>query len=146
MKRFHVHIRVDDIEKNIAFYSQLFSQKPDKIEQDYAKWIIDDPRLNFAISNHGEERGISHLGVEFENQAEFLALQQHQLRANLENQIFEKQSEQKHANCCYAQSQKHWLLDPQQVPWEIFHTFDKLEEYGFSDTKETIMENKSTNG
>lgn len=152
MKRFHVHIRVDDVEKNITFYSQLFSQKPTKVEHDYAKWIIDDPRLNFAISNHGEERGISHLGLEFESKQAFLALQEHQLKSLAQQQCKQEsgqqenqQAQQVHANCCYAQSQKHWLLDPQQVPWEIFHTFDTLDEYGFSDTKDTIIQNDIAN-
>lgn len=137
MKRFHVHIRVSNIDKSIAFYTQLFSQKPNKQKKDYAKWMLDDPKLNFAISNHGDEKGVSHLGFEFEDKESFIALQTHQL-----NELAAEQAEQKHANCCYAQSQKHWLLDPQGVPWEIFHTFDSLDEYGVSDTKDTICQSK----
>lgn len=141
MKRFHLHIRVDNLAENITFYSTLFSSQPTVVRDDYAKWMLDDPQLNFALSTHGDQTGISHVGIEFDEQQAFEAM------IHTKSKSFTtEQAPQMDAQCCYAQSDKYWLLDPQNVPWEFFHTFDKLDEYGISDTKETIMQGNNCCG
>lgn len=154
MKRFHVHLRVNDLQRNISFYSLLFSAKPDLVEKDYAKWMLEDPRINFALSTHGQNTGVHHLGIEIDNAQEFEAFKQQRSEAfialskeqpqtmsvsNLTNKATPVYAEQQHAKCCYAQSEKQWVLDPQQVPWELFHSFDTLNTYGISDTQQTII-------
>jgi hypothetical protein len=151
MKRFHIHLRVDSIDENVKFYATLFAREPVILKPDYAKWILDEPQLNFAISNHEAERGINHIGVQFESAQEFEKAQD-LLIAKLNNktdnsavsqqisQLKTQQTAQNEAKCCYAKSNKHWLLDPQNVAWEFFHSYDVMQEYGFSDTKESICQ------
>ena len=124
MKRFHVHVNVDDLAQSIRFYSTLFAAEPTVIKDDYAKWMLDDPRVNFAISTFGGGSGISHLGIQAEDEAELAEVYERLARA--ERPIVED----KNATCCYAKSDKQWIADPQGVPWETFFTYGESTVYG----------------
>ena len=127
MKRFHVHVHVDDLAQSIRFYSTLFATEPTVLKDDYAKWMLDDPRVNFAISTHcGETAGISHLGIQAEDEAELSAVYQRLARA--ERPVVEEQA----TTCCYAVSDKQWVADPQGVKWETFFTYGEATVYGES--------------
>lgn len=116
MKRFHVHVHVDDLDKSIAFYSKLFASGPARVEVDYAKWMLDDPRINFAISTRGGKPGVDHLGFQTDDAEELADLK---ARAEAADMALLDQGE---TSCCYAQSEKHWITDPQGIAWEHFHT------------------------
>ena len=118
MKRFHVHLHVDDLTKSIAFYSNLFASPPARVEADYAKWMLDDPRINFAISTLGQGKGIDHLGIQAEDEAELTELK---ARGQAADQTLLDEGE---TVCCYARSEKHWVTDPQGIAWEHFQTLD----------------------
>ncbi|CAB3796032.1 Cadmium-induced protein CadI [Paraburkholderia caffeinitolerans] len=126
MKRFHVHVHVDDIAASVAFYSKLFGAEPARIEPDYAKWMLEDPRVNFAISTRGSQSGVDHLGFQVDDAAELDELAQ---RAQDADMTLLDQGE---TTCCYARSDKHWIVDPQGVAWEHFHTLDRASVYGES--------------
>ena len=116
MKRFHIHVHVEDLAQSVAFYSRLFAAQPTKLEADYAKWMLEDPRINFAISARGGRPGVDHLGFQADN-AEELA----ELKARAESADMALLDEGA-TTCCYAQSEKHWVTDPQGIAWEHFHT------------------------
>ena len=120
MKRFHVHVRVEDLPKNIAFYSAMFNQPPARSEADYAKWMLDDPPVNFAISTRGDKPGVDHLGIQVEAPQELEQLKDNAIRADM-TLLDEGQT-----TCCYARSDKYWLTDPQGIAWEQFHTLDSI--------------------
>jgi catechol 2,3-dioxygenase-like lactoylglutathione lyase family enzyme len=120
MKRFHVHVHVEDLDRNIAFYSALFGAEPARREADYAKWMIEDPRLNFAISTRGNRPGIDHLGLQVDEAAELDALKD---RARAADMAVLDEGE---TSCCYARSDKYWLTDPQGLAWEQFHTLGQI--------------------
>lgn len=124
MKRFHVHVAVHDLKQSIRFYSALFGAQPSVEKPDYAKWMIDDPRVNFAISTGGNKPGLDHLGIQAENAAELEELGSRLAQADV------SLMPQKGASCCYARSDKYWTLDPQGVAWESFHTLDTVPTYG----------------
>lgn len=124
MKRFHVHLRVEDLDASIAFYSRLFAAEPTRREADYAKWMVDDPRLNFAISARGGEKGIDHLGLQAEGAQELAELRD---RAQSAGMALLDEGE---TTCCYARSAKHWVTDPQGIAWEQFHTLGNMPLYG----------------
>jgi catechol 2,3-dioxygenase-like lactoylglutathione lyase family enzyme len=124
MKRMHIHLAVDNLEQNIAFYKALFQSEPTVIESDYAKWMLDDPRVNFAISSRGRPPGLDHLGIQVESSEELEAVQQGLADAAL------PVAEQKQAACCYAQSDKYWSVDPQGIAWEAFHTLQSIPLFG----------------
>jgi hypothetical protein len=124
MKRFHVHIAVDQLDESIRFYSSLFGVAPTVLQSDYAKWMLDDPRVNFAISQRGHQPGVNHLGFQVESDTELKALRA-QLAAADTSLI-----EQTAAACCYARSDKYWVTDPQGVAWETFHTLESIPLYG----------------
>jgi catechol 2,3-dioxygenase-like lactoylglutathione lyase family enzyme len=116
MKRFHIHLHVDDLAKSVAFYSKLFAAQPTRTESDYAKWMLDDPRINFAISTRGGAAGIDHLGFQTDSVEELAELK---ARADAADMLVADSGE---TTCCYARSEKHWVTDPQGVAWEHFHT------------------------
>jgi len=116
MKRFHVHLNVADLATSVRFYSSLFAARPTVSKPDYAKWMLDEPRVNFAISATGRTPGIDHLGIQAET-AEELSILGHQLSAAGYDVMPEDG-----AVCCYARSDKAWTEDPQGVRWESFHT------------------------
>jgi len=116
MKRFHVHLHVDDLARSIGFYSKLFAAEPTRLEADYAKWMLDDPALNFAISTRGAGAGIDHLGFQTDDAGELAAMK---ARAEAADMALLDEGE---TTCCYARSDKHWVTDPQGIAWEQFHT------------------------
>jgi Glyoxalase/Bleomycin resistance protein/Dioxygenase superfamily len=125
MKRLHVHVHVDDLSQSIRFYSTLFATEPSVIKDDYAKWMLEDPRVNFAISKQaGGSVGISHLGIQAEDEAELTQVYDRLTRA--EQPIVEAKA----TTCCYARSDKQWIADPQGVPWETFFTYGEADVYG----------------
>jgi catechol 2,3-dioxygenase-like lactoylglutathione lyase family enzyme len=124
MKRFHVHVAVSDLSKSIAFYSAIFAQQPTVVKTDYAKWMLEDPRINFAISNRGHAPGVNHLGLQAEDDAELEAI-----HANLQKADTTVLPE-KGAHCCYAKSDKYWVTDPQGIAWESFHSLGSVPLYG----------------
>ncbi len=124
MKRFHVHVHVNDLQQSIAFYSRLFAVEPARIEGDYAKWMLDDPRLNFAISTRGAAAGVDHLGFQVDEAAELADLKNWAEAADL------ALLDEGQTTCCYARSDKHWITDPQGVAWEHFQTLGNVPLFG----------------
>lgn len=124
MKRLHVHVSVDDLTKSIQFYSTLFAAEPTVTKDDYAKWMLDDPRVNFAISKRDSEAGVRHLGIQVEDRAELADVYSRLQRA--EAPILEEGA----TTCCYAKSEKSWIADPQGVQWETFLTTGDSTTYG----------------
>ncbi|WP_296226111.1 ArsI/CadI family heavy metal resistance metalloenzyme [Ralstonia sp. UBA689] len=120
MKRFHVHVHVDDLGKSIAFYSKLFAAEPTRVEADYAKWMLEDPRINFAISTRGSKAGVDHLGFQVDDASELAELK---ARAEAADMTLLDEGE---TTCCYARSDKHWITDPQGIAWEHFHTLGNI--------------------
>lgn len=125
MKRFHIHTAVDNLESSIQFYSALFGQEPSKQREDYAKWMLEDPRLNFAISSRGLVSGINHLGIQVDSSDELTSLKLQAEKASAEGVL-----DQGETSCCYAKSEKHWILDPQGIAWENFVSVGESDEYG----------------
>jgi predicted enzyme related to lactoylglutathione lyase len=124
MKSMHVHVAVEDITKSIGFYSALFDAKPAVVKSDYAKWMLTDPHVNFAISTRGREPGLDHLGIQVESQTEL-----HEVYARLKKAggtIIEQGA----TVCCYAKSEKSWIDDPAGISWETFHTTGENINYG----------------
>lgn len=116
MKRFHVHAHVEDLQKSIGFYSAMFGAQPTRVESDYAKWMLEDPRINFAISTRGGQPGVDHLGIQTDTDEELAELKARARAADM-SLLDEGQT-----TCCYARSDKHWLTDPQGIAWEHFRT------------------------
>lgn len=124
MKRLHLHIAVEDLGRSIGFYSTLFGAQPSVVKDDYAKWMLEGPRVNLAISQRGRDAGIDHVGVQAETAAE-LAEMATRLKAAGET-TFDQQA----TTCCYAKSDKSWVADPSGVRWETFHTLGDATTYG----------------
>ena len=120
MKRFHVHVSVNNLPESIAFYSGLFGTAPSVQKHDYAKWMLDDPRINFAISTRGGTPGVDHLGIQTDSEDELVELKQ---RARDADMALMDEGE---VTCCYARSDKYWLTDPQGIAWEQFHTLANI--------------------
>jgi catechol-2,3-dioxygenase len=120
MKRFHVHLHVQDLQASIAFYSRLFSAQPTRVEGDYAKWMLEDPRVNFAISSRGGQSGLDHLGFQVDSAEELSDLKAAARRADM------AVLNEGETTCCYARSEKHWITDPQGIAWEHFHTLGNI--------------------
>ncbi|MEM9673402.1 MAG: ArsI/CadI family heavy metal resistance metalloenzyme [Cyclobacteriaceae bacterium] len=116
MKRLHINVKVQDLDASVAFYESLFASKPTVLKSDYAKWMLDDPLVNFSINLSGEEGGIGHLGIQTDTEQE-----RNDLFTRLD-QIEGKQFKEGETICCYAHSTKSWIADPQGVSWEIFQT------------------------
>jgi lactoylglutathione lyase len=126
MKRFHVHAHVEDLQASIAFYSKLFGAQPTRVESDYAKWMLEDPRINFAVSTRGSKPGVDHLGFQTDTEEELVELKARAQAADM------ALLDQGTTSCCYARSDKHWITDPQGIAWEQFHTLKDIPV--FSDT------------
>jgi len=127
MKRLHVHVNVDDLDTAVAWYTALFDAAPTVTKFDYAKWMLDDPRVNFAISARGTAMaGLSHLGIQAESADELEGLST-QLRT-AEGPLLEE----KDARCCYARGDKFWGQDPAGLRWELFHTKEQIDSFGSS--------------
>ena len=123
MKRLHVHISVESLEASVRFYSQLFAAEPVVLKSDYAKWLLEDPRVNFAISTHRQPAGINHLGFQVDTDEELRGM-----RAQLEAADAHMVEENDQA-CCYARSDKYWITDPSGIAWETFHTLSSIPAY-----------------
>ena len=126
MKRLHIHVSVEDITWSVQFYSTLFSSEPTVIKPDYAKWMLDDPRVNFAISTRGGDTGLDHLGIQVETVDEL-----HEVYGRL-RQADRPVLEEGATICCYAKSEKSWITDPQGLSWETFLTSGESTVYGDS--------------
>ena len=139
MKRFHVNLSVSDMDKSIAFYTALFSAEPTVRKNDYAKWMLDDPRVNFAISDHGSGDGLDHLGIQVEDSNELSEVYD-RLQSADGRVISEGET-----TCCYANSEKNWIFDPDNVPWETFLTLGDSPVYG-TDTLKNADEDSACCG
>ncbi|MBY0521050.1 MAG: VOC family protein [Sphingomonas sp.] len=124
MKRLHVHVAVDDLDRSVRFYSTLFATEPTVTKPDYAKWMLDDPRVNFAISARGAKAGVEHLGIQVEDADELTEVYARIARADAP--VVEEGA----TTCCYAKSEKSWVTDPQGVVWETFLTQGESTTYG----------------
>ena len=124
MKRFHVHVSVSNLADSIGFYSRMFASDPAVVKADYAKWMLDDPRVNFAISQRGATLGLNHLGVQVESANELGEM--HTRLQGLQGTV----TAETDAACCYAKSDKYWATDPQGIAWETFHTLDTIPVFG----------------
>jgi catechol 2,3-dioxygenase-like lactoylglutathione lyase family enzyme len=133
MKRFHVHVSVPDLDASIGFYSRLFGSQPSVKKTDYAKWMLDDPRINFAISTWNATKGVNHLGLQADSEDELGEIGARFAAADRASTVAERD-----AHCCYAVSNKHWVQDPQGIAWEAFHTLDSIPT--FSPEAETSVE------
>ena len=128
MKRFHVHVAVPDLQQSIRFYSTMFGAEPSVVKHDYAKWMLDDPRVNFAISHRDAKRaGVNHLGFQVESDAELA-----EIHARIEA-AGTKVVEERDVSCCYARSDKYWTKDPAGIAWESFHSLGTVPVYGEGD-------------
>jgi len=120
MKRLHVHIAVENLQQNIEFYSTMFGAQPTVKHDDYAKWMLDDPRVNFAISDRSAQVGLDHLGIQADSDDELKDIKQclDATQSPIETQ--------EQASCCYSSSDKHWITDPQGIAWESFHSLNEI--------------------
>lgn len=124
MKRFHVHISVGNLDDSIRFYSTLFAVPPTVHQPDYAKWMLEDPRMNFAISTHRQPVGVNHLGFQVDSDDELRAM--HSKLQEADAELIEENNQ----DCCYARSDKYWVTDPTGIAWETFHTLGNVPVYG----------------
>lgn len=124
MKRFHVSLSVKDLQQSVEFYSALFGAEPTVLKNDYAKWMLDDPHINFAVSLNSHASGIEHLGIQAESETELK-----EVYNNLKKAKGTIREEGK-TTCCYANSEKSWIADPQGIEWEAFYTFGESTVYG----------------
>lgn len=131
MKRLHVHVAVNNLAESIRFYSTMFAAEPTVTKPDYAKWMLDDPRVNFAISQRGGSIGLNHLGMQVESDEELGTM--HERLAKLQGDLVADTG----AACCYAKSDKYWVTDPQGIAWETFHTLDGIPVFGGDESTET---------
>jgi len=130
MKRMHVHVAVHDLQQSIGFYSALFAAKPAMVKSDYAKWMLDDPRVNFAISTRGRQAGLDHLGIQVESKDELDDVYGRLREAG--GAVLEEGQ----TTCCYARSEKSWIEDPSGISWETFFTTGGSIDYGIGIEKE----------
>lgn len=127
MKRFHIHVGVKNIEESVRFYSTLFGQKPAKLKEDYAKWMLEDPRLNFAISTRTKDQGVDHVGIQVETSGELSEIADRLKHADLG--VFDEGE----TTCCYAKSNKAWVEDPSGVAWETYQNMADAEVFSEKD-------------
>jgi catechol 2,3-dioxygenase-like lactoylglutathione lyase family enzyme len=132
MKRFHVHLHVQDLQASIAFYSRLFSAEPTRIESGYAKWMLEDPRVNFAISTRGNKPGLDHLGFQVDSAEELSEMKAVAQSADM------TMLDEGETTCCYARSEKHWITDPQGIAWEHFHTLGDIPVFNEAGQSESV--------
>ena len=128
MKRLHVSLAVSDLDQSIDFYTSLFGAAPTVVKPDYAKWMLEDPRVNFVLDVNGCSPGVNHLGIQVDSDAELSGITER--LASAEAPLVNERA----AECCYARSDKSWSLNPQGIPWEAFHTHGTIDSYG-ADTK-----------
>lgn len=124
MKRFHVHVAVDDLAANINFYSTVLGAPPSVVKPDYAKWMLEDPRVSFAISKRGAKPGLDHLGIQVDSDEELSVLREQVASAEM------VALDQRDTACCYSRSDKYWVTDPQGIAWETFHSLGEVPLFG----------------
>ncbi len=134
MKRLHVSLAVSDLDRSIDFYSTLFGTGPGVRKPGYAKWMLEDPRVNFVLDENGHAPGVNHLGIQVESDAELAGIAERLAKA--EAPLLEERA----AECCFARSDKAWSLDPQGVPWEAFRTHGAIDHYGADTEGMTTLE------
>ncbi len=132
MKRMHIHLFIEDLQKSINFYSTLFGSEPTKRKEDYAKWMLDDPRINFAISANGEGSGVDHFGIQVEEKSELNEMRDHLKKADM------KTFAEGETVCCYAKSDKTWVEDPNGIGWETYRTMEDAEVFNNLPAKKII--------
>lgn len=132
MKRMHLHIAVDNIQQSIQFYSALFCSSPTVEKQDYAKWMLDNPHVNFAISSRGAKVGLDHIGIQVETEEELDEIKQRLERAEMSLVT------QDGTTCCYAKSDKHWVQDPSGIAWESYRTLESVPTFNNAETTEGV--------
>jgi catechol 2,3-dioxygenase-like lactoylglutathione lyase family enzyme len=132
MKRFHVHLHVSDLAASLAFYNKLFAAEPARVEADYAKWMLTDPPVNFAISTRGAQPGLDHLGIQVDNADDLTALKAQAQAADM------ALLDEGETTCCYARSDKYWVTDPQGVAWEQFHTLGNIPTFSVANTEANL--------
>lgn len=120
MKRLHIHVAVSDLDQAVQFYNTLFDQKASVVKDDYAKWLVDDPAINFAISARGNQPGLNHMGIQVDNDNDLEALTQRLSQADIGLMA------DLDAQCCYSHTDKYWTRDPAGIPWENFHTLGEI--------------------
>ena len=140
MKRFHVSVDVADLDRSTRFYSTLFGVEPTVLKDDYAKWMLEDPRINFSISASSLNRGVNHIGLQADTMEELEVIQARLRNAELET------FEQPDAQCCYANSSKTWVRDPDEVAWETFVTHGEITSYGDDRVPENVFQAKTSDG
>lgn len=128
MKRIHLHVSVDDITQSIGFYSNLFGASPTVSKPDYAKWMLDDPLVNFAISKRGAKAGLDHIGIQVEDESELEEIKERLEKAEL-SLVTEEGT-----TCCYAKSDKHWVQDPSGIAWEAYRTLESAPTFNGKET------------
>ena len=134
MKRLHIHVGVKDLSDSVRFYNALFGAEPVKLESDYAKWMLDDPLVNFAISTRAEKTGVDHMGIQVDNADELGVLREHMSKANISTHS------EGETTCCYARSEKSWVEDPNGIAWEAYHTMADAQVYhGADDAQEASV-------
>jgi catechol-2,3-dioxygenase len=121
MKRFHIHVGVDNLNESVQFYSTLFGAKPAKLKEDYAKWMLEDPKVNFAISTRTNTKGVDHLGIQVDENVELSDLTERLKKADL------KIYGEGEVTCCFAESNKAWVQDPSGIAWEAYHSMNDAE-------------------
>ncbi len=131
MKRMHLHVSVDDISKSIGFYNSLFGASPTVTKPDYAKWMLDDPLVNFAISKRGATPGLDHIGIQVDSDSELTEIKERLEKAELSLLT------QEGTTCCYAKSDKHWVQDPSGIAWETYRTLDSAPTFSGQESTET---------
>ena len=136
MKRLHIHIAVNELSESINFYSTIFNAPPSVKHEDYAKWDLLEPAVNFAISNRGHTNGINHLGIQVDSEDELATIAEQFNKAGIAS------SKQEGSSCCYAHSNKHWALDPDGIAWESFHTLRETPVFGEDSIAD--LDNKSS--
>lgn len=132
MNRLHVHLKVKDLDQSVAFYSALFGQAPAKLEADYAKWMLEDPRANIAISTRGDKTGVDHVGLQTDERDGLEAIASRLKNAGV------GLLEEADATCCYARSNKYWTQSPDGAKWELYHTFADSKTFGASPARDAI--------
>lgn len=127
MKRMHIHVGVNNLDESVRFYSALFGAAPAKLKPDYAKWMLEDPHLNFAISTRSGRTGLDHMGLQVDDAGELAALRDHMSAANISTHSDGE------TTCCYAKSEKSWVEDPNGIAWEAYHTMEDAQIYAGDD-------------
>ena len=127
MKRLHIHLSVKDLDKNIQFYTTMFQSEPKVVKSDYVKWELEEPAVNFAISNRDNKEGLNHLGIQTDQDDELQEMAEQLEHAEVQL------TKQEETACCYSKSNKHWSFDPQGIPWECFNTLSDIPTFGESE-------------